>query len=189
MKALCINGSPRKNGSTAYIINKISEGMRENNIEVNIYCLGDMNIKFCTGCKNCYKTGRCVHNDDINLIIEQLITSDLVLIASPSYWGDVTGQLKVFFDRNTPFCDTNPNNNKINIPHGKKGISISIRAGQSERENTHIIETIEHYYGHLGISPFERISITGIDKIEDLMNKQKEIEKAYELGKNIKNRM
>ncbi len=91
----------------------------------------------------------------------------------------------MFFDRNTPYCDTNEN--RIRVPTGKKGISVAIRAGQTDRENLHIIESIEHYYGHLGIDPIGSLSICGIEPIEDLYRRREELDKAYELGKNIIN--
>lgn len=186
MKAICIIGSPRSNGSSSIIVDKIIEGMREVGIEASRYCLGKVNIGFCIGCKKCYEEGgRCVQKDDMDTIMKDLFESDIVIIASPSYWGDITGQLKVFFDRNTPYSDTNEN--RISIPTGKKGISVAIRAGHSDRENLHIIESIEHYYGHLGIKPIGRLSIRGVDTVEDLYRKKEEIDKAYELGKDINN--
>ncbi|MGE5473967.1 MAG: flavodoxin family protein [Ignavibacteriales bacterium] len=184
MKAICIIGSPRSNGSTAYIVDKIIKGMKEVGISTTRYCLGEMNINYCLGCKKCYEDGgKCIQNDDVNIIINDLLKSDIVLIASPSYWGDITGQLKVFFDRNTPYCDTNVN--RVNIPKGKKGISVAIRAGKSDRENIHIIESIEHYFGHLGIQPIGSFALKEINKISDLMQRDEDIEKAYEFGKNV----
>jgi multimeric flavodoxin WrbA len=117
--------------------------------------------------------------------MNDLFAADIVIIGSPSYWGDVTGQLKVFFDRNTPYCDTNVN--RLEVPKGKKGISVAIRAGKSERENLHIIESIEHYYGHLGIIPISSLTVSGVETINDLMDKEDVINKAYEIGKNIIN--
>lgn len=186
MKAICIIGSPRSNGSSGIIIDKIIEGMRETGIDSCRYCLGKANINFCFGCKKCYEDGgRCVQKDDMDIIMKDLFDADVVIIASPSYWGDITGQLKVFFDRSTPYCDTNEK--RISFPTGKKGISVAIRAGQSDRENLHIIESIEHYYGHLGIKPIGRLSIRGVDTVEDLYSKKEQIDEAYELGKNIIN--
>ncbi len=185
MKAVCIIGSPRNNGSTAYLVDKVITGMRECNIDVTRFCLGDCNINYCYGCKKCYdKGGQCVQNDDISIIMKEIFEADIVLIASPSYWGDITGQLKVFFDRNTPYCDTNAN--RQIVPSGKKGISIAVRAGKTERENIHIMESIEHYFGHLGIEPIARLSVNQTDTISDLLTEhQDEIEQAYQLGKNV----
>lgn len=187
MKAICIIGSPRTSGSSAFLVDKVIEGMKEENIEISRYCLGAMNINFCLGCKECHENGKCIQNDDISVIMNDLIESDIVLIASPSYWGDITGQLKVFFDRNTPYSDTNSNVNKVSIPQGKKGIAVAIRAGQSDRENLHILDSIEHYFGHLGILSIARFAVQGVNTLKDLKEKPEVIHKAYELGRNIKN--
>ena len=109
MKALCIIGSPNNNGSTAYIVDKIIEGMNECGIISTRYCLGNQKINYCLGCKKCYEKGICIQHDDMDLIIEDLKESDIVVIGTPDYWGYVTGHLKVFFDRCTPYANTNDN--------------------------------------------------------------------------------
>lgn len=180
MKVVCIIGSPRKNGSTAFLVDKILEGIDVKDIKVSKYYLGELNISFCKGCKVCHQTGLCTQDDDMKNIVSDVLDSDIVIIGSPSYWGDVTGQLKVFFDRNTPFSDTNPK--RLSIPKARKGISIAVRAGRNQGENSHIIETIEHYFGHMWIEPFGRLSVCGVTEIEDLYKKETEINEALEIG-------
>lgn len=182
MKAICIIGSPKSNGSTACIMDTIIEGMRESNIDIKRYVLGDMNINYCKGCMQCYNTKKCVQNDDMNIIIEDLIGADLVLIASPSYWGDVTGQLKVFFDRSTPLSDTN---GETLVPKGKIGVSIAVRTGTRVEENIHLINTIEHYYGHLGIKPVERFTLERVQFKEDFKQNSEKVKEALDLGKRL----
>ncbi len=182
MKAICIIGSPNPKGSTATIVDKIIEGMSINNIEIKRYVLGEMNINYCKGCKVCYKTRKCIQNDDMEVVIKDLCESDIVVIASPSYWGDVTGQLKVFFDRSTPLCDTNGG---TEVPKGKIGISVAVRTGQRVEENMHLIEAIEHYYGHLGIRSVARYTVEGVQYKEDFEVKYDKVEEAYKLGTNI----
>jgi multimeric flavodoxin WrbA len=184
---ITINGSPRKEGSTNFILDRILAGIQNSYKKVNItkYNLSELNINYCMGCKTCYKTGSCLIKDDMDEVVEDIIKSKLIIMGSPSYWGDVTGQMKVFFDRNTPYSNTNPNPNRREIPKGKKGIAVAIRAGKTEKENIHIFETIEHYYGHLGIEPISRFSITNVDKLEDLFKREHEIKRAFEFGKSI----
>ncbi|WP_102400725.1 flavodoxin family protein [Haloimpatiens massiliensis] len=182
MKAICIIGSPKPNGSTACVTDKIIEGMKRNNINVKKYVLGEMNINYCKGCMKCYKTKKCIQNDDMNIIINDLIQADIVVIASPSYWGDVTGQLKVFFDRSTPLSDTNGD---TIIPKGKIGVSVAVRTGSRIEENMHLIHTIEHYYGHLGIKPVKRFTVEGVQVKEDFEQKEQKVKEAFELGMNI----
>jgi len=164
-------------------MDKVIEGMKENGAEVSRYCLGITNIKYCIGCKTCYNTGECFQNDDMDRIIQDLVESDIVVIGSPSYWGDITGQLKVFFDRNTPYSNTNSNStfkNKV-----RNGLSIAIRTGNNKEENIHIIKTIEHYFGHMGIKPFASLSVCGVTVLDDILEKKDVLNKAYELGVKI----
>ena len=182
MKALCIVGSPNSNGSTAGITDKIIDGMKTKGIEIRKYILGEMDIKYCKGCKTCYQTRKCIQKDDMNILYEELSQADIVLISSPSYWGDVTGQLKVFFDRSTPLCDTNGG---TIIPEGKIGISVAVRTGSRAEENLHLISTIEHYFGHLGIKPVKRFTAEGVRVREDFENRQDKVEEAFELGRGI----
>lgn len=183
MKAVCIIGSPRKRGNTSFLMDMVIEGMSEYQIAATQYYLGDLNIGFCSGCKQCHLTGNCVQNDDVNDIIKSIDESDIVVIGSPSYWGDITGQLKVFFDRCTPYSDTNPN--REFIPKDKIGVSIAVRTGNSERENIHIIDTIEHYFGHMQIEPFAKLSICGVTDVNDLIHKEDEVNNAYDIGVQI----
>jgi len=113
-------------------------------------------------------------------LIDGILNSDIVLLASPSYWGDVTGQMKVFIDRCLPLC--NAKTNKTPVPPGKVGISVALRAGNSVFENQHIIETFEHYFGHLGIKPVARLTAEGVGKLPDLKAMNSKLKEAYNLG-------
>ena len=187
MRALCIIGSPRENGWTAFITKRVAQGMIDSGIDVKSYVLGDMEIKYCKGCKTCYKTRRCIQRDDMDQVIKDLFDADIIVVSSPSYWGDVSGQLKVFFDRCTPLCNTGEGG--TSVPKGKVGISIAIRAGHRQEENLHLINCIEHYFGHLEIKPVERLMIERIDDVNDFGKKKEEVEKAYWIGRNIAERL
>lgn len=185
MKATCIVGSARSNGSTSYLTDALIRGMQESGIETCKYCINDADIKYCLGCKKCYINGICVHNDDVRKIVDSILSSDYVTIASPSYWADVPGQLKTFFDRNTPYGDTNPER-IIRAEKPIKGIAIAVRAGKRQEENELILNSIQHYFGHLGIETIKRISICETDTLDDLKKKhQAEINSLYEYGKSL----
>ena len=182
LRAVCIIGSPKANGTTACVTDTIIEGMKVNNIDIKKYVLGEMDIKYCKGCMKCYESKKCIQNDDMNLIIKDLFEADIVIIASPSYWGDVTGQLKVFFDRSTPLSDTNGG---TIIPKGKVGVSVAVRTGNRVEENMNLIHAIEHYYGHLGIKPVKSFTVEGVQFREDFERKEDKVKEAFQLGVNI----
>lgn len=182
MKVLCINGSPKATGSTARIIEKIAEGIHS--VEpstVSTYVLNKLNIGYCQGCRECSYLGRCVQNDDMVPIISDLLTSDFVVVGSPSYWGDITGQLKVFIDRCLPLCEVSEG--RTVVPAGKFGISVAVRTGRSKEENEHIVGTIEHFFGHLGITPITSYMVQQVESPRDLDNKPEILDEAYALGR------
>jgi multimeric flavodoxin WrbA len=104
-------------------------------------------------------------------------------MASPSYWGDITGQMKVFIDRCTPYCNINPN--RQSIPLGKIGVAVVVRAGQSRKENENLIATIEHFLGHLDIPLKHQFAVEGISTVKDLKNNPSVLERASIFGREI----
>jgi multimeric flavodoxin WrbA len=178
VKAVCVIGSPRERGSTAFVVDQIIAGMRQNDVEIARYVLGRLEIGYCRGCRACSESGQCVQRDDMDRVIADLMDADVVLLASPSYWGDVTGQLKVFIDRCLPLC--NAESGTTPVPAGKRGVAVAIRAGTRQAENQHIVDTIEHYFGHLGIVPAARFTAEQIAAVSDFTGEQ--IARARQLG-------
>jgi len=165
---LIINASPNPNGATKTILDHLSKELCYNSFFVKSISLNDFKINYCFGCKVCYSTSTCVQHDDIAQIMNEMERADIIVTASPSYWGDVTGQLKVFIDRCTPYCNTH-------IPHaklseGKRGFSIALRTGTNPNECVHIVESINHFYGHMGILFDEKMSmyLCGIKNADDI---------------------
>lgn len=184
MKITCIVGSARANGSSAYIIDKFIEGV-DDKAEVKKYCVAYLKMSYCRGCKKCYIDGECVQSDQVKSVIIDILSSDYVIIAAPSYWADVPAQLKTLFDRTTPYGDTNPNR-KYKADKLIKGIAVAVRAGVNQAENELILNSIAHYFGHLGIETIKRISIRETDTLSDLLHKhQNEIDEIKLLGKTI----
>ena len=182
MKAVCIVGSARSDGSTAYLVDTIRKGMESVGIETVRYSIVEANLHFCTGCKTCYEDGNCIWKVDVETIVSDLFDADFVVIAAPSYWAEVPGQLKVFFDRSTPYGDTNPSR-RLWRKKPAKGIAIAVRAGSHEEENVQILNSIAHYYGHLGIETVERVSVCRVDTLKDLLSgHQEEIDRVYRIG-------
>ena len=171
-----INGSPRKNGTTAFILDRIAKKLDVPGLTITRHCLGTKTINFCTGCRKCEETAQCIHNDDTAAIIEDIKKCDFFIAASPSYWGDITGQFKTFIDRNLHLCNTAPCYPVL--PKGKTSASIAVRTGKNEEENIHIIKTLEHYFGHLGIEPVLSLSITKASSPDDIRNNPEALRKT-----------
>ena len=100
-KILILNGSPRKNGATASLIQAFSDGAKEAGNEIREAYIQGMEIKNCLGCDSCMKThAGCVQKDGgMAEIYEDLAWCDVIVFASPVFFGNVTAQLKAVMDR------------------------------------------------------------------------------------------
>ena len=109
MKVLAFNSSPHKDkGNTALILNPFLKGMREAGAEVELFYTCDLDINPCRGELNCMlKTpGKCLQNDDIQMLTPKL-GADVLVFASPVYIWAVNGQMKNLMDRMIPLLPPN----------------------------------------------------------------------------------
>ena len=98
---LILNGSPRKNGSTASLIKAFTEGAEDSGNIVREAYIHGMEINACLGCDGCMKThAGCVQKDKgMAKIYEDLDWCDVIVFASPVYFGYLTAQTKIVIDR------------------------------------------------------------------------------------------
>ena len=85
MRILMVNASPKKNGATRQVLQWMKEALEEQ-YETESVCLGEQSIAFCRGCKQCYKTRRCVlPADGVEELLHRMERNDVILFAVPSY--------------------------------------------------------------------------------------------------------
>ena len=102
MKVVAINGSPRKGGNTEIMLNAVLEPIKAAGVETKIIQVGGQNIHGCRGCWACQKllNRKCAFNDDIvNDILEDLFSADAIIWGTPSYYSNMTPELKALIDR------------------------------------------------------------------------------------------
>ncbi|MCP4393049.1 MAG: flavodoxin family protein [Alphaproteobacteria bacterium] len=102
MKVVAFNGSPRKNGNTSVLIKKVFSELENEGIETEMVQIGGQYIRGCMACSSCKKNKneRCVIEDDIvNDCVQKIKEADGVILGSPTYFADVTAEMKAFIDR------------------------------------------------------------------------------------------
>ncbi len=102
MKVVAINGSPRKGGNTEIMLNAVLEPIKAAGVETKIIQVGGQNIHGCRGCWACQKllNRKCAFNNDIvNDILEDLFSADAIIWGTPSYYSNMTPELKALIDR------------------------------------------------------------------------------------------
>lgn len=168
MNILLLNASPKNSGATQEIL-KIIQSQIPLDVFSEIVCLGDLSINYCIGDKSCYDTCTCILKDDMEILLNKIDNSDILIISAPSYWADVPGQFKVFIDRCTAYSNTNPNLAHRKFKPGKKCYAVALRAGTRPIECEHIIETIQHWCGHMEISMVGSMYFCSIDNKNDIV--------------------
>lgn len=127
MKAIALLGSPRRNGNSSGLAQTCIDQLTEKGYEVESFNLNSLNLKGCQACDGCKgKSETCIIMDDLSPILEKIKDADILILASPVYWGEVSAQMKAFIDRTysllTPEFITGPIRHRL--PPGKKLIFI-----------------------------------------------------------------
>jgi len=102
MKVIAFNGSARKDGNTAILIREVFSELNAEGIETEMVQLAGKTIRGCIACGKCFenKNQRCViDNDFTNECIEKMLEADGIILGSPTYFADVTTEMKALIDR------------------------------------------------------------------------------------------
>jgi multimeric flavodoxin WrbA len=102
MKVVAFNGSARKNGNTAILVNHVLQELEKEGIATEMIQLAGKKIHGCIACYKCFenKDQRCsVTHDVLNSCIEKMIEADGIILASPTYFANISTELKALIDR------------------------------------------------------------------------------------------
>jgi len=102
MKVVAINGSARKNGNTATLLNVVLDELKKESIKTELLQMAGQNLQGCLACYKCFKNkdGRCVNDKDkMNEYIAKMREADGVLLGSPTYFSDVTSNMRALIER------------------------------------------------------------------------------------------
>lgn len=105
MNLLIITGSPRRNGNTEIMAETFAQSAKTAGHEVTVKNLSTLKVGPCLACQYCFThDGVCIQQDDMNSILKDLEGADMLVLASPIYWFDVSAQTKAFVDRMYAFA-------------------------------------------------------------------------------------
>ena len=99
MKVLLINGSPRKDGNSARLLDESQKVFEEEGVEVVRYDIGTKDVRGCVACGGCATKGECVLGGDVPMLAKELASSDGMIVASPVYYASPNGSVLSLLDR------------------------------------------------------------------------------------------
>lgn len=127
MKIVGVFGSPRYDGNSTTIANRFIETATSLGADVRTFQLNRLDYRGCQGCCTCKtKTGACILRDDLTEVLEAIKETDVVMLSTPVYIGDIPGQVKSFIDRTYSYLKPNyiSEPTPSRIPSGKQALLI-----------------------------------------------------------------
>ncbi len=176
---LILNGSPRANGNTSALVKQFTKGAEESGNKVTEFQLSKMKIN---GCLGCWHGGKdpdhpCVQRDGMTEIYPAYKEADIVVLASPLYYWQISGFLKNAYDRLFAVAECNEDYaNPV-----KESVLIMAAEGNGFEESEFWYDHLEK---HIGWKSLGKILCGGVTQPGDI-NEKKEMNDAYELGKSI----
>jgi multimeric flavodoxin WrbA len=150
MKILAIHGSPRTiRSSTRKLAGFVLEGAAETGAETEMIDLCDYRVTPCTDCEGCRMTGTCVFDDDMPVLLSRMREADGIIFGSPVYIDNVTGQMKVFFDRLADAIH-------YQLLADRYGCSVSVT---QESGGDEVVAYLNHVLNYLGVVTMGGISV------------------------------
>ncbi|BAW31564.1 MAG TPA: flavodoxin family protein [Methanothermobacter sp.] len=182
-KIIGIVGSPRVDGNTTFLVKEALTAAEEEGIETELIKLAEHDINPCRACDTCLE-GECPIEDDIPILLEKIEEADAIIIGSPVYFGNVTGQTKMFMDRTRPLRINFKLKNKIG---GAVTVGGSRNGGQETTCSAiHNFLLIHEMIVVGDSSPTAHYGGTGVGRgREDCKEDQFGIETSRNLGKRI----
>jgi len=142
MKVVAFNGSPRKEGNTGLLLLKVLSELEREGIDTEMIHIGGRKVRGCTACMKCLdnQDRKCVFEDDlINTCIRKMAEADGIIIGSPTYFADVSTEVKALIDR-AGFVGM-VNGGMFSRKVGAAVVAVR-RAG-----GIHAYDTINHFFG------------------------------------------
>lgn len=145
MKVVAFNGSPRKDGNTQQLLREVLGVVEAEGIDTELVQLGGRAIRGCIACHKCFenKDRRCILDDGLNDDLARMFDADGILIGSPTYFADVSTEVKALIDRGGFVAMAN--GRLLNRKVGAAVVAVR-RAGA-----VHVFDSINHFFGINGM--------------------------------------
>jgi multimeric flavodoxin WrbA len=185
MKVVGFVGSPRKNGNTATVVGEVLRGARDAGAATEIFNLNELSIRGCQACYKCQtKEGKCVQKDDMAGLYDQILGADAVVLGSPVFMFQVTGQTKIFVDRLFAllYRDPAPAGNFRNRISAKKAVTVYAQGQPAAGAFASSFDLHEGVLGFLGFDVRERIVAPGMTTKDAAVGNKDVLDAAYKAG-------
>lgn len=179
-KIVILNGSPRRNGNTSALVQKFTEGTESVGNTVTEFFLDKMDIHGCKGCFGGHSSRECpcVQKDDMSKIYPVVKECDVIVLATPLYYWNMSGQIRTAIDRLFALEEGDGN---LLRGHGRASALLMAAEGNGFED---VLTYYDNLMKHLKWKNLGHVLAGGNGDVGDISGKP-ELEQAYELGKSI----
>jgi multimeric flavodoxin WrbA len=187
-KIVCVLGSPRPAGNSTAIARRFCESAARHGAEVRSFALNTLEYRGCQGCMACKtRLDRCVLDDGLTPVLEAVRGADVVLLASPIYYGDVSSQMKGFIDRTFSYLvadyTTNP------VPHrlraGKTLVFALAQGGEDESSFADVFPRYADFFEWFGFTQRHLLRACAVRNLGDVDERKDVLRLAEETAERV----
>lgn len=182
MKVVAFSGSARKDGNTAILVREIFQKLVQQGLETELVQLAGIEIKACLACYRCFenKDQHCsVEDDELNQFIDKMLAAEGIILASPTYIGDVTSIIKALIDRAGMVSRANDN-----MLRRKVGAAVAVASWGGA---IHTFDSLNHFFliGEMIVVGSSNWNLGFGREKGQVLQDQKSLETMRTLGRNM----
>jgi multimeric flavodoxin WrbA len=182
MKVVAFSGSARKDGNTAILVREIFQKLVQQGLETELVQLAGIEIKACLACYRCFenKDQHCsVEDDELNQFIDKMLAAEGIILASPTYIGDVTSIIKALIDRAGMVSRANDN-----MLRRKVGAAVAVASWGGA---IHTFDSLNHFFliGEMIVVGSSNWNLGFGREKGQVLQDQKSLETMRTLGQNM----
>jgi multimeric flavodoxin WrbA len=188
MEVVCVLGSPRVDGNSATIARRFCDTAEARGARIAAYRLNDLEYRGCQACFACKaKLDSCALDDDLSEVLEAVARADVLVMATPVYFGEVSSQLKGFIDRTFSFLtpDYAVNPEKSRLTAGKKLVFVISQGHPKEELFADIYPRYQYFFNWLGFTESELIRACGVYSKEDVQSRDDVLKQAEDAAASL----
>ena len=183
---LAVYGSPRRQGNTATLLKRAVSGAVDAGAQVNEINLRDLKMSPCLEIYGCKKEGKCVIKDDFHQVIDQIMSAQGLMLASPIFFYSVSAHTKILMDRCQSLWVKKYWIDKV--PYGqwtpiRKGLFISVGATKGKKLFDGTLLTVKYFFDVLDMELWRSLLYRSLDFEDDVLKHPEYLEEAYQAGK------
>lgn len=167
MKVTCLLGSPRARANSSIIAERFCAAAKGVGADVKTFKLNDLEYRGCQACYVCKtKLDRCVLKDDLTEVLDAVRETDILVLASPVYFWDVSAQMKAFLDRSFSFLvpDFLTNPHRSRLAPGKKLVLILTQNNPDKNSFANIFQKFDYFFRGFGFTDTRQIRAFGTNE-------------------------